>query len=1138
MVKFQFSLEAVLLLWVTTSSALKNIFELKLDCPHSPMAIDTTISGSIILPAVPLEKLNELEIESSCSMEIHNSVKSKQSYTKMVWAKKADHTGKATSSSYEGTSSEIQLGGTCVIGSRVIENASKLRKAVLCYDLICNQTACQPELHFLSPFQACNLMRSCIVAVGQFRIQITFSKTFCVTGILTEGRCFQPDKNLWSNVKPGVLEMASLNVLCFFTAKKDEEHKIVEKIEKAGDPKCNTSSHKLRGYYTCVAGGNSDIMRVPNDNDIRSQAILRKMFISPYGEDHDRVQDDISHQRIAGELEFKIPSTSSENNLKTIAFSGSPLYSSLYVFSKDEDPKYALGAGILANLNHSECDKKAFPLIWNGIIDLPGTYEEVHYCRVFCVLSGPGAACEAYSEGGIFNISSPTCLVSKQTTYRQTDQQINFICQRVDIDLVIYCNGQMKVIKTQTLVIGQCIYSITSFFSLLPSVAHSIAVELCVPGFHGWATAALLITFCFGWILIPTCTWCILIMLKFLMSIIQTQSQESRFKVILRKIKEEYERTKGSMVCDICKLECDTARELKAHNLSCPQGQCPYCLVSCELSEAAYQAHFKVCQVTHRFQEDLKKSINQKAQVGFYRTINVFRYKSRCYILIVWLFLLTLETIIWAVSAEPQLLTPEWNDNVHGVASVPMHTDLEVDFSLLSSSNYVYKRVLKSPRNDIQEVHLQIDIQSQSISAEVQSLGHWFDARMNIKTSFHCYGSCVKYKYPWHTATCTYEFDFEYENNWACNPPDCPGIGTGCTACGVYLDHLKAVGTAYRIVNIQYYRRVCVQLGTEHYCKDIGTNDCFITKHIKVCLIGTVSKFQPGDTLLFLGPMEGGGLVLKQWCTTTCQFVDPGDIMKQDAMDFSCPDYPGSFRKKCSFATLPVCQYEGNTVSGYKKLMATRDSFQSFNTSIIHYTKNRLEWKDPDGLLKDHINILISRDLEYEDLSDNPCKVSVTTTGIDGSWGSGVGFNLKCQVSLTECQQFLTSIKACDMALCYGAKSVTLTRGNNDLIITGKGGHSGSRFKCCHLSDCSKKGFTASAPHVDRVMGIDFISTNQVYDDGAGKCGVRCWFIKTGEWVSGLFRGNWMVIIVLICLTLASMVMLSIFCPIRKRKKN
>ncbi|CAQ53173.1 Gc protein, partial [Serang virus] len=112
-------------------------------------------------------------------------------------------------------------------------------------------------------------------------------------------------------------------------------------------------------------------------------------------------------------------------------------------------------------------------------------------------------------------------------------------------------------------------------------------------------------------------------------------------------------------------------------------------------------------------------------------------------------------------------LVPLWTDNAHGIGSVPMHTDLELDFSLPSSSKYTYKRKLTNPINAEQGVQLHIEIEEQGIGADVHNLGHWFDARLNLKTSFHCYGACSKYQYPWHTAKCHFEKDYEYENSWA-----------------------------------------------------------------------------------------------------------------------------------------------------------------------------------------------------------------------------------------------------------------------------------------------------------------------------------------------------------------------------------
>ncbi|AGI62341.1 glycoprotein [Lianghe virus] len=1132
------SVTTVILLAFVGCLSARNIFELYLDCPHAVPFGENTLHGSIVLPPLNLAAATTLEVESSCSMDVHNSLKENQDYTYITWTKKSDHSGSASSTSFEASEVQKQLHGTCIIGHKLIEQAYKLRKSIICYDLICNRTDCKPELHYMSPIHACNLMKSCIVALGPYRIQVIFKRTFCNTGILVEGKCFRPDNALMSSVKPGLLELATVPTTCFYIAKEDESLKLVEVLEKVDSSGCTSNTYKGQGYYLCIAGGNSNVIRAVSDTDHQSAQLIRAIHNSPHGEDHDNVGDSFGAVRIAGALEVKVPHTESTANLKGIAFSGTPLYSSISAYIKDKVPKYVFSPGIIPNMNQSGCDKKAIPVVWSGMMQIPGIFEPINRCSVFCVLSGPGASCEAFAEGGIYNVSSPTCLVSKHNTFRTTDQQVNFVCQRVDQDIIVYCNGYKKIIYTKTLVIGQCIYTLTSVFSIFSGVAHSIAIELCVPGFHGWATVALIITFCFGWILIPGCTWFTLCILKFFAAILHSQSEENRFKQLLTKIKEEYEKTKGSMVCDVCKLECETQKELKAHKLSCPQEQCPYCFVHCEPSEAAFQAHYKVCQVTHRFSDELKKTVTQKPQrQGCYRTLNVFRYKSRCYIFTVWVLLLTIESVIWAASAEPEPLTPIWNDNAHGIGHHLLDTDLELDFSLLSSSRYTYRRRLINPNNKDQSVPIHVDIHPQTISMEVQPLGHWFDAELNVKTSFHCYGACSKYVYSWHTAFCHFEKDFQYENNWACNPHDCPGIGTGCTACGIYWDKFKAVGEAFNAVTIKYTRKVCVQFSEETLCRILDSKDCYVTRNFKICIIGTGYKFQQGDTLLFLGPMEGGGLIVRQWCTTKGQFGDSGDALLVPPGPHICPEYPGLFRKKCMCAQSQQCEYQGNINAGNKNLIVTQDSFHSFNTTDIQLARTKLEWSDPDGIIRDHINVILNKDIDFSDLAENPCKVSVQTNQIEGAWGSGVGFTLKCTISLTECGTFITSIKACDAAICYGATSVTLNRGQNTIHVTGKGGHSGSKFRCCHEMHCSTNGLLANAPHLDRVMGVDSISDNHVYDDGAPPCRVSCWFQKTGEWLIGLFHGNWMVVIVLIVLLIISLICLSFFCPARKLKR-
>nr|QUW04907.1 glycoprotein [Orthohantavirus hantanense] len=1119
-------------------STLRNVYDMKIECPHTVSFGENSVIGYVELPPMPLADTAQLVPESSCSMDNHQSLNTITKYTQVSWRGKADQS-QSSQNSFETVSTEVDLKGTCVLKHKMVEESYRSRKSITCYDLSCNSTYCKPTLYMIVPIHACNMMKSCLIALGPYRVQVVYERTYCMTGVLIEGKCFVPDQSVVSIIKHGIFDIASVHIVCFFVAVKGNTYKIFEQVKKSFESTCNDTENKVQGYYICIVGGNSAPIYVPTLDDFRSMEAFTGIFRSPHGEDHDLAGEETATYSIVGPANAKVPHSASSDTLSLIAFSGIPSYSSLSILTSSTEAKHVFSPGLFPKLNHTNCDKGAIPLMWTGMIDLPGYYEAIHPCTVFCVLSGPGASCEAFSEGGIFNITSPMCLVSKQNRFRLTEQQVNFVCQRVDVDIVVYCNGQRKVILTKTLVIGQCIYTITSLFSLLPGVAHSIAVELCVPGFHGWATAALLVTFCFGWVLIPAITFIILTILKFIANIFHTSNQENRLKSVLRKIKEEFEKTKGSMVCDVCKYECETYKELKAHGVSCPQSQCPYCFTHCEPTEAAFQAHYKVCQVTHRFRDDLKKTVTpQNFTPGCYRTLNLFRYKSRCYIFTMWIFLLVLESILWAASASETPLTPVWNDNAHGVGSVPMHTDLELDFSLTSSSKYTYRRKLTNPLEEAQSIDLHIEIEEQTIGVDVHALGHWFDGRLNLKTSFHCYGACTKYEYPWHTAKCHYERDYQYETSWGCNPSDCPGVGTGCTACGLYLDRLKPVGSAYKIITIRYSRRVCVQFGEENLCKIIDMNDCFVSRHVKVCIIGTVSKFSQGDTLLFFGPLEGGGLIFKHWCTSTCQFGDPGDIMSPRDKGFLCPEFPGSFRKKCNFATTPICEYDGNMVSGYKKVMATIDSFQSFNTSTMHFTDERIEWKDPDGMLRDHINILVTKDIDFDNLGENPCKIGLQTSSIEGAWGSGVGFTLTCLVSLTECPTFLTSIKACDKAICYGAESVTLTRGQNTVKVSGKGGHSGSTFKCCHGEDCSQIGLHAAAPHLDKVNGISEMENSKVYDDGAPQCGIKCWFVKSGEWISGIFSGNWIVLIVLCVFLLFSLVLLSILCPVRKHKKS
>ncbi|CAB42098.1 M polyprotein [Topografov virus] len=1128
------------LLLLTTVRA-RNLIELKIECPHTIGLGQGLVIGSVELPPVPLNKVETLKLESSCNFDLHTSTSAQQSFTKWTWEKKTDLADgtKSSSTSFVSKSAEINLRGLCVIPTLVLETASRTRKTITCFDLSCNQTSCQPTVYLIAPIQTCLTTKSCLLGLGDHRIQVNYEKTYCVSGQLVEGVCFNPIHTMALSQPSHTYDIVTMMVRCFLVPKKvanGDNLKIKKTFENLVQKTGCTNN--FQGYYVCLIGSSSEPLYVPTLDDYRSAEVLSRMAFAPHGEDHDIERNSISALRVVGKITGKAPSTESSDTVQGVAFAGTPFYTSTGILTAKDDPIYVFAPGIIMEGNHSTCDKKTLPLTWTGFISLPGEIEKTTQCTVFCTLAGPGADCEAYSDTGIFNISSPTCLVNRVQRFRGAEQQIKFVCQRVDLDITVYCNGIKKVILTKTLVIGQCIYTFTSIFSLMPGVAHSLAVELCVPGLHGWATIALLLTFCFGWLLIPIVTLVFIKIMLLLTYACSKYNTDSKFKLIIEKVKQEYQRTMGSMVCEVCQHECETAKELESHKKSCPKGSCPYCLNPTEATESALQAHFKICKLTTRFPENLRESLTTyEPKRGCYRALSMFRYRSRCFVGLVWCLLLTMELIVWAASAEVVNLEPGWTDMAHGTGIVPMRTDLELDFSLPSSSSYTYRRELQNPANEHERIPFHLQIERQVIHAEIQHLGHWMDATFNLKTAFHCYGSCEKYAYPWQTAGCFVERDFEYETSWGCNPPDCPGVGTGCTACGVYLDKLKSVGKVFKIIALKYTRKICIQLGREQSCKTIDSNDCLVTTSLKVCLIGTISKFQPSDTLLFLGPLEQGGLIFKQWCTTTCQLGDPGDIMSTP-QGMKCPDLNGSFRKKCSFATTPVCEYDGNTLSGYKKMMATKDSFQSFNVSEPHITANSLEWVDPDSSLKDHINVIVNRDLSFQDLSENPCQIDLSTSSIDGAWGSGVGFNLACQVSLTECSTFMTAIKACDSAMCYGSTTANLARGQNTVNVVGKGGHSGSKFVCCHNAKCSATGLVAAAPHLDRVTGYNQLDANKVYDDGAPECGVHCWFKKSGEWLLGILSGNWMVVAVLVVLLVLSIFLFALCCPRRPNYKE
>ncbi|AXQ03853.1 glycoprotein [Dakrong virus] len=1108
--------------------------EINFQCPHGPRQ-DTGFShASLEMMAEPIEQLMLKTIESSCPFELHQTKRSIQSVTTVTWAKKTEtgDTANAAATTYEVKQAERNLIGICLFTQGITNQLMYGRKGLVCVELSCNQSACLPTVHILIPQQVCINVRNCLITWGEKKINLHFERTFCPNGIIVSGECFQPFYGVHAQFQ--TMAIMQLMTTCFLISDVREQVKLLAFLENIGSASSCTDN-SFYAIYLCFLSGYSLFIEVPETGNQLSMEIATQMALFPYGEDHDKPEHGDGTFRIAGPLSAKLPSTGTET-IDGIAYSGQILYTSLFTYPKKVSGKYPsiLTEGYIPKVNYSSCDKKVLPLVWKGLVHISGSIENLEPCKIFCTLAGPGATCEAFSPTGIFNISSPTCLIGKLHKFKELEDHMTFSCQRIDTDIIIFCNGQRKVIKTKTLVVGQCIYSITSFLSLIPSIAHSLAVEICIQGFHGWATICLLITFCFGWVLIPSVTWLVIHIIKGIMIITNRHTGESRIKFILERLKNEFHNTVGHTTCVVCTRECSCTEELKAHNEHCIQGSCPYCMRDLHPSQHVLTEHYKTCPLTDRYLTKVKKALTVPPSTTLcYRKLGTFRYKNRCYILIVWLTLLFIETLMWAASAEIQQINTQWQDTAHGVGIIPMQLDYEMDFALISGSSYAHKRILTHPTDEDKRVPFTVHLSSQQIVASVQFLGHWMDGEVNIKSVFHCYGECKKYSYPWQFAHCQSEVDFQFETGWGCNPVDCPGVGTGCTACGLFIDKLTPKATVYKIVNLQFYRTVSYQIGSEQMEKDVDTNDCLSGPHVKVCMMGTMSNLQIGDTLVFFGPISGGAVLVRQWCTTNCKLGDPGDIMTLNA-ELHCPDFLGTMEKRCQFATEPLCLYQGNTVSGYKRMHQTVDAFVSLNMSDPKLVGLNLMWSDPDGIYKDHVNIVVNKDISFEELAENPCQVDLTVSSIEGSWGSGIGFSLTCSVSLTECSSFLTTVKACDRAMCYGGKAVSLVRGQNTVVIQGRGGHSGSGFKCCHDTTCSKNYKKASAPHLERVTGEN-TKISDAFSDGAPECGILCKIEKVGEWLTGLFHGNWWVVVVLVGVMILSLLLLSFVCPARRK---
>ncbi|QEG99434.1 glycoprotein [Altai virus] len=1122
----------------------KEHYNVDLQCPHDTRQDTGFTYGSIDMPGGPLQEMQATTVESSCPFEMHPIRKAITSIKQLSW-QKTSSTGADTNAAdgtFETRIQDSAVQALCLLDPTTANQLTYSRKALACIEYSCNRTMCIPTIHVIVPQAICQTVRSCSLTWQNYKVMLNFERTFCPHGIITGGNCFQPmyqAKNVPHNA-----DFIDLRISCFLTVGKPgsstrlTNEKIVKEIEHAAG-KTDCTDNSFEAFYTCFFHGYSLIIHVPRAGDTIADEVIAKMVNNTHGEDHDKLGSPQTTMRIAGKKEVDIKA--SPEKLEVQCFSGSVLYTSNYVYPKKVDQKYVtlLTEGVIPKVNYSTCDKKAVPVVWQGSISVPGFFEHLDPCKVFCSLTGPGAGCEAFSPTGIFNISSPTCLIGKLHRYKQLEDQISFVCQRVDTDIIVYCNGQKKVIKTETLIIGQCIYTITSIFSLMPKIAHSIAVEICVTGVHGWAAAALIITFCFGWLLIPSCTWCVLQFLKGFLIIFNKHTGTSRWNQMLAKLKEEFHHTVGNTTCKYCYKETLCPEELSAHNTYCEKGTCPYCMKDIGQSGVLLNEHAKVCLLSDKFIRKIKDTTKCPSQTTrLYRQVGAFRYRNRCYIAMVWTVLLVVEGMIWAVSAtqrEDFDSSTAWYDTAHGVGHVPLQLDYELDFSLSSASSYVHKRYLVDPKNPDRKIPFTVTIGPQTVDTRIQILGRWMDAELNINPVFHCYGACAKYAYPWQHAACSKEHDYQYQSGWACNPSDCPGVGTGCTACAVYIDKLVPKATVIKLLSIKYTRHVCVQIGTEQGCKTLDSTDCYNTNHGKVCLTGTTSNLQVGDTLVFLGPIDQGAIIVRQWCTSSCKFGDPGDIMDIGGKTL-CPEFEGAIERVCRFPVKPTCTFQGNTVSGYKRFLSTKDSFVSVNITQSRMSSESLSWTDASDKYRDHVNVVVSKDVDFEELSENPCHVDLQTLSVEGSWGSGIGFKLTCSVSLTECSSFLTTIKACDNAICYGGVVAALVRGSNSVLVQGRGGHSGSQFKCCHDDHCSATGLQASAPHLERIED-SYNLDSLVYNDGAPKCGASCWFVKIGEWLKGILSGNWWVILLLVGIMLISLLLLGFLCPARRSYK-
>ncbi|AGI62348.1 glycoprotein [Longquan virus] len=1133
-------MKSILLILLLEQVRSKATNEIKLECPHD-QRVETGFSHGFtdLSPILYTKGLFTKHLENNCPFDISIINRLVRDVRISTWQAKSTNTDAtvASATSFETKDTDDKLAGVCGFFDDITKPKQGQRKAIICYDLSCNQTHCLPTLHLIFPQQFCQSLKQCSINAYDHKILITISLSFCPEGLIIGGNCIVPvlaQSQLLHNHMT-----YNIKVTCFFEysmARESLDNKFLEEMNRLVLGR-NCEKTEYLGGYVCFLAGYGTAIHVPYDNTYLSGAVVNSMKANLHGEDHDRLKLGDTSAVIAGNLKFVIDSTAPEKSYQGECFTGHMGYTSLYFYPVRSKGKYVtiLTKGVIPVINKTTCMPKIVPLVWTGMVEMRGIEEKLEACTMHCIMVGNGATCEAFSATGIFDIKSTTCQIGKTHKYRRTEDQITFTCQDLNKDISVICNGENITVPVKSLIVGQCIYTITSIFSIFPATAHSIATEMCVQGIHGWLTIIIFFTFCFGWLLIPILTCLIINTIAYSLITLAYFKNGARLGNLIKRMKSEFQRTIGNTTCNICLRECESESEYKSHEELCKNGSCPYCMKDIGVSQVLLNEHYNACMLIDRYEKRLTHTLNQTPLYSRkVRKIQSFRYRNRCFILTVWIILLTVESLIWASSAEDIKPAPKWQNTAHGIGTIKLNSDYELDFSVVAGSEFTHKRMLQSPESGKKNIPFTVYLSEQLITSTVQILGNWMDAEINVKSVFHCYGTCKKYSYPWQSSPCHKEVDFEFQSSWGCNPISCPGINSGCTACGTYVDKLKTIAKAYRIITVKYSRKVCYQIGTKKACKTLESNDCLVSNGVKICAIGTISTLQTGMTLVFFGPLNGGALLIKDWCISSCKFGDPGDIM-QISNNITCPSFDGTMQRVCRFGLEPMCSYSGNKISGVKRVLETKDSYLSVNLTKPKLVGSTLLWNSLDSSIKDHINIVVSNDIDFEDLAETPCKVTIKNLKIEGAWGSGIGIKLHCEVSLSECSEYLTTIKVCDNAICYGGNVAHLSRGLNTVIIKGAGGHSGSSFKCCHETSCSDIGFKAEAPHLARIVD-DGITTSMSYSDGAPEAGIVSWIYKVAEWIKGMFNGNWFVLIIMILFLIISIVLLIFLCPVKKYK--